>query len=79
MGMNRLSGLRTARDLKRRGVINNDMSAKDIATAIAVELAAQNADEVEACQAEDGRDWESFFAALVKFFEAIMPFILLFL
>lgn len=79
MGANRLSGLRAARDLKRRGIINSDMSGKEIATAIAVEIAANNAEEVEVCRAEDGRDWESFFAALVKFFEMIMPFILMFL
>lgn len=79
MGVNRLSALRTARELKRFGVIDSTMSREEIALAIATDMAADNVPEFEACMAEDGRDWEGFFQALIKFIEAIMPFILMFL
>lgn len=79
LGINRFSALRTARDLKMLGIITEDMSNHEIATAIAVEMAADRADEMELCMAEDGRDWSSFFAALIKFLEALMPFIMLFI
>jgi len=79
MGATRINALRTARDLKRRGVISRDDDPKDIATAIAVEIAANNAEEFEKCAGEDGRDWPSFFKALVEFFTAIMPIIMMFM
>lgn len=79
LGANRFSGLKIARSLRRRGIINKDMTSREIATAIAVEMAAQKAEEMELCAAEDKRDWAAFFEALIAFFEKLMPFIMMFM
>jgi hypothetical protein len=79
LGANRWNGIKIARSLRRRGIINKDMTPNEIATAIAVELAAQNAEEMDLCLAEDKRDWAAFFAALIAFFEKLMPIIMMFM
>jgi len=79
LGANRWNGIKIARSLRRRGIINKDMTPTEIATAIAVELAAQNAEEMDLCLAEDKRDWAAFFAALIAFFEKLMPIIMMFM
>ena len=79
LGVHRWGCLRTARSLKRRGLISRDMTHKEIATAIAVEMAADNAEEMELCAAEDKRDWAAFFEALIAFIEKLMPFIMMFM
>ncbi|MFA5376343.1 MAG: hypothetical protein WC455_11415 [Dehalococcoidia bacterium] len=79
LGANRWNCLKIARSLRRRGIINKDMTSKEIATAIAVEIAAKNADEMELCATEDKRDWASFFEALIAFIEKILPLIMMFM
>lgn len=79
LGVNRFRCLRTARELRRQGLISRSDSAEEIATAVAAVIADEEADEMELCMAEDGRDWSAFFEALIKFIEAIMPFIMMFM
>jgi hypothetical protein len=79
LAVNRFRCLRIARELRRDGMISRGDSREEIATAIAAVIADEQSDEMELCMAEDGRDWEAFFAALIKFIEMIMPFIMMFM
>ena len=69
LGVTLRNAVRIARELKRDGEAVN-------ADAIAMVMVEDNpAAFVQAGE----RDWESFFAALVKFLEAIMPIIQMFM
>jgi len=70
---------RRAKELKRDGIITRGMSRKQAAEILAASVVADNPEEFESCRAEDGRDWEAFFTALVAFLEKLMPLIMLFL
>lgn len=78
MGLRVLKLRKIAKDLQAQGVLVEDDPAI-AAEQIAAVLVAENCAEVNACFAEDGRDWESFFQALAAFIEVIMPLILMFL
>jgi hypothetical protein len=79
MGVTFLGLRRKAKELKREGILTDDMDKQQKAEILAAAMVADSQDEFEACRAEDGRDWESFFAALIAFIEKIMPLIMMFL
>lgn len=69
--------IKIALELKRDGMLAE--SREERAEQFAAVIADEDAGAFESCRVEDGRDWESFFAALISFIEKIMPLILMFL
>lgn len=79
MGVTFLGLRRKAKELKRDGILTDDMDRQQKAEVLAAAIVADDQDAFETCRAEDGRDWESFFAALMAFIEKFLPLIMMFL
>jgi len=79
MGLGILPIRRTARELKEQDLLTDDMDNHQRAEVIALAMMSRDQKAFEAVLAEDGRDWEAFFAAIVAFLEKLMPLIMLFL
>ncbi len=78
LGIGIIPARRIARRLDADGLlIRGDRRA--MAEQIAAAFVAEDQVTFEACRVEDGRDWESFFEALIAFIEKFIPLILMFL